>query len=106
MNDALLVVLCTTPSIEVAEKLARAIVEQRLAACANIVPTIRSLYMWNGALHDEPETLMVLKTHPNRYEALETWLKANHPYDVPEIVALPVSHGSAPYIAWVTQQTK
>ena len=103
MTEAL-VVLVTTPSAEVAAALARALVEARLAACGNVVPGLRSVYRWEGKVCDDPEALLVLKTTRARFEALRDEVLRRHPYEVPEVVALPVVAGSAPYLAWLAGQ--
>jgi periplasmic divalent cation tolerance protein len=105
MEDAL-VVLVTAPSPEQAAELARALVEERLAACGNVVPAIRSIYRWEGKVHDDAEALLVLKTTSGRFEALRERVIALHPYDVPEVLALPVAAGSAPYLAWLAAETR
>ena len=105
MTDAL-VVLVTAPSAEQAAALARALVEARLAACGNVVPGLRSIYRWEGQVRDEPEALLVLKTTRDRLEALRERVLALHPYDVPEVLALPVEAGSAAYLAWLAAETR
>jgi len=104
--DEALVVLCTAPTAEVAAELARALVEARLAACGNVVPGVRSIYRWQGRVEDEPEVLLVLKTTRERYPALRDELVRRHPYEVPEVLALPVEAGSAPYLAWLAAQVR
>jgi periplasmic divalent cation tolerance protein len=96
-----LVVLCTAPTAEVAAGLARALVEARLAACGNVVPGLRSIYRWQGRVEDEAEVLLVLKTTRERFPALRDELLRRHPSEVPEVLALPVEAGSAPYLAWL-----
>jgi periplasmic divalent cation tolerance protein len=103
-TDAL-VVLVTTPTAERAAEIARAVVEERLAACGNVVPGLRSIYRWQGAVHDEAEALLVLKTTRARFEALRDRVLALHPYEVPEVIALPIEAGSAPYLAWISRET-
>ncbi len=103
MPDVLLV-LVTAPSAEVAADLARALVEARLAACGNVVPGLRSIYRWEGAVCDEPEVLLLLKTTRDRFEALKEEVLRRHPYQVPEVVALPVEAGSTAYLDWVRGQ--
>ncbi len=103
MTDAL-VVLVTAPDAEVAARLARALVEDRLAACGNVLPGLRSIYRWEGQVHDEPEALLLLKTTRARFEALREAVLRLHPYQVPEVIALPVEAGSAPYLAWLSAQ--
>ena len=105
MTDAL-VVLVTTPSPERAAEIARALVEERLAACGNVVPGLRSIYRWEGKVQDDAEALLVLKTTRARFEALRDRVLALHPYEVPEVIALPVEAGSAPYLAWIAAETR
>ncbi len=104
MTDAL-VVLVTTPTPERAAELARALVEERLAACGNVVAGLRSIYRWEGKVQDEAEALLVLKTTRARFEALRDRVLALHPYEVPEVLALPVEAGSARYLAWIAAET-
>jgi periplasmic divalent cation tolerance protein len=104
MQDAL-VVLVTAPSPDQAAEIARALVEERLAACGNVVPAIRSIYRWEGKVHEDAEALLVLKTTRGRFEALRDRVLALHPYDVPEVIALPVEAGSADYLAWIAAES-
>jgi periplasmic divalent cation tolerance protein len=94
-----LVVLITAPP-ELAATLARSIVEARLAACVAITP-VRSIYRWQGATHDAQEVQLVVKTATARFEALRAFVRANHTYAVPEILALPVVDADREYLAWV-----
>jgi periplasmic divalent cation tolerance protein len=108
MSDAaptFVVVLCTTPSPEVSAQLARGLVEAELAACVNILPSVRSIYRWQGATHDDAESMMVIKTRAARVDELTAWLRTQHPYSEPEIIALPISAGSSSYLAWVASLT-
>jgi periplasmic divalent cation tolerance protein len=105
MTDAL-VVLVTTPTPERAAEIARALVEERLAACGNVLPAIRSIYRWEGKVEDEAEALLVLKTTRARLEALRDRVLALHPYEVPEVIALPVEGGSARYLEWIAAETR
>lgn len=98
------VALITAPDLEVAARLARAFVEERLAACVNLVPGVRSIYRWEGKVEDDAEVLLVVKTHATRREALAARLRELHPYDVPELVFLAISAGSAPYLAWIAKE--
>lgn len=100
------VVLCTAPTEEDAARLARGLVEARLAACVNLVFPIRSVYRWQDEVHDEAEHLMLIKTAPDRFEALRDWILANHPYEAPEVVALPVAAGSEAYLSWLLAETR
>lgn len=97
-----LVVLCTCPDEETAGALAAGLVEERLAACVNILPAIRSIYRWQGETCDDAEALMVIKTTAEAFAAVQDWLIDAHPYDTPEVIALPVAAGSAVYLGWVT----
>ncbi len=103
--NPILVVLCTCPDEAVAKKLAAGLVEQRLAACVNVLPGIRSIYRWQGRVQEDGEVLLVIKTPEDRYGTLEGWLLEQHPYDVPEIIALPVERGLPAYLEWVVQET-
>jgi len=96
-----LVVLVTTPSSEVGLALGRALVDERLAACVNVVPGVTSIYTWEGKREEAAETLLVIKTESPRYAALERRVLELHPYSVPEVLALPVEAGAPRYVSWV-----
>lgn len=98
------VVLVTAPDADTAAGLARALVEERLAACGNLVPGIRSIYRWEGKICDEAEVLIVLKTTAALADALRDRVVALHPYACPEVLVLPVEAGHAAYLAWVREQ--
>ena len=100
MSEAV-VILCTCPDEDTAGRLATGLVEDRLAACVNVLPGVRSIYRWQGEVQDDAEVLMVIKTTAASVTGLQTWLREAHPYDVPEIIALPVTAGSAEYLEWV-----
>ncbi len=95
------VCLCTAPDADVAAALAKGLVEQRLAACVNIVPQIRSVYRWEGEVHDDSEVLLIIKTSDTRFVQMRDWLVEAHPYDVPEVLALPIDDGAPAYVKWV-----
>lgn len=99
-----LVVYVTVPA-DKAPELARTLVERRLVACVNIVPTVRSIYHWKGEICDEAESLLVMKTSGWRFDALCRAVVELHPYDVPEVVALPIVAGHDPYLHWVDTET-
>jgi periplasmic divalent cation tolerance protein len=101
---AALVVLSTFPDADHATRVAHALVEERLAACVNLVAPVRSIYRWKGAVHDDPELLAIIKTSTDRYPALAARLAALHPYEVPEIIALPLAAGHPPYLSWLAGQ--
>ena len=96
-----IVVLTTCPDQAVASRIAQELVQSGLAACASRVGPVHSTYRWQGAVRDEPEVLLVIKTLSTRYPELEMRLKSLHPYEVPEIIALPVAAGSAEYLSWL-----
>ncbi len=100
MTDAL-VVLVTVPSVEVADRIADAVVGEGLAACVNVLGEVRSIYRWKGAIEREREILLVVKTTRDAFERLRARVLALHPYEVPEVVALPVAAGHAPYLDWI-----
>ncbi len=104
MTDTV-VVLVTTPSTEKAAEIARALVEEKLAACGNVVPAIRSIYRWEGKVQEDQEALLVLKAPRERFQELRDRVVALHPYQVPEVVALPIEMGHEPYLAWIAQST-
>jgi periplasmic divalent cation tolerance protein len=105
-DERALVVLVTAPTAEKAAELGRALVGERLAACATLVPAVRSIYRWEGKVQDEGEALLVLKTTRDRFDALRDRALALHPYEVPEVIAVPVEAGSAPYLAWLVRETR
>ena len=102
---SVLAALSTFPSPEKAAEVARTLVTEGLAACVNLVGPVRSIYAWKGELCDDQETLAVIKTTADRFEAMKARLVALHPYEVAEVIALPVVAGHAPYLAWVTAAT-
>lgn len=95
----------TCPDEGTARRIARSLVEERLAACVNIVPDMTSVYRWEGAIETAAECLLMLKTRGERLPALERRLVELHPYEVPEFVAVPVEGGSAAYLGWVVEET-
>ena len=100
------VVLCTCPDVETGRRIARTLVDERLAACVNIVAGVVSVFRWQGAVQEEGEVLLVLKTAADRLDALRERLVALHPYECPEVLALPVEAGHAPYLDWLTAETR
>jgi periplasmic divalent cation tolerance protein len=101
MNAQHVVALSTAPSVEKAAEIARALVDERLAACVNVVPGVRSIYRWKGEVCDDAEVLCVIKTRADRVEALRARLVALHPYEVPELVVMDVVGGNLPYLSWI-----
>jgi len=100
------VVLVTAPDMKTARKLARAALEARLIACANLIPRIESHYRWQGKLERGAEVLLILKTTTARLAALEKVIIAKHPYDTPEFLVLPISRGNKRYLDWVAQSVE
>ncbi|VAX26700.1 hypothetical protein MNBD_NITROSPIRAE02-772 [hydrothermal vent metagenome] len=98
------VVFITAPDEEEAVRIARTIVEERLAGCVNIVKGIRSIYSWEGKVEDEHEVLMVVKTRRDIFTVLEKRVKELHSYSVPEIILLPIMEGSPEYLEWLKHQ--
>ena len=103
MSEEVLLVLTTFADAETARQVARTLVEERLAACANLVPKIESIYRWQGKIESGAEVLVLFKTTQGRYQQFEQRLRALHPYEVPEIVALPLAGGFDPYLNWVVE---
>jgi periplasmic divalent cation tolerance protein len=101
-----IVVLITCGSEEEAAKIANSLVEERLAACVNIISPVRSTYRWEGKIWDEREWMLIIKTQKRRFEELEKKVKSLHSYSVPEIIALPIVEGSASYLKWLEENTE
>ena len=101
-----LLVFTSLPDRAAAERLAGALVEQRVAACVNILAPCKSVYRWKGAVQHDEEHPLLVKTTAERYPALEAAIRAAHPYELPEIVAVPVERGLPAYLAWVDAETK
>src|SRR2546423_3720828 len=101
-----LLVLTNVPDRAAAERLADLLVEKRLAACVNILAPCRSVYRWKGAVQRDEEHPMLIKTTAERYPALEQAIRAGHPYELPEIIAVPVERGLSEYLDWVAVETK
>lgn len=96
-----ILVLTTCPDRAAAERLARVLVEGALAACVNVLPGVRSIYRWRGALESADEHLLLIKTAAARYDKLENAIRANHPYELPEVIAVPITAGSNDYLQWI-----
>ncbi len=96
----------TAPSAAEAKKIADAVVADRLAACANIIPGMHSVYHWQGKIEEADETVIIFKTRATLFQAVEARVKELHKYSAPCIVALPVENGSKPYIDWILAETK
>ncbi|BBF93060.1 divalent-cation tolerance protein CutA [Blastochloris tepida] len=103
--DQAALVYTTWPSVVEAEAAGAALVEAGLAACVNILPGVRSVYRWQGAVERATETVMIVKTRAARTEAVATVIKARHPYDTPAIMVVPVAGGEPGYLAWIASET-
>lgn len=103
MAKQAMVVLSTAPDEQIARRIAAVLVERRLAACVNIVGGVRSLFWWEGEVQAEAEVLLICKTDDEHLDALTEALQGEHPYECPEVVALPVAGGSADYLGWITE---
>jgi periplasmic divalent cation tolerance protein len=101
-----LLVITHLPDADSAHALAAALVETRVAACVTILAPCRSVYRWQGKLEDAAEVPVLIKTLADRYAALETAIRARHPYELPEIVAVPITRGLPEYLAWVADETR
>ncbi len=101
MDPEAIVVLVTVPTPEAGGRIARALVEERLAACVSLVPGLASTFRWEGAVQTEPEALLIVKTQRSLFAALASRIRSLHPYTVPEIIALPLVAGHQPYLDWL-----
>lgn len=104
MPDALLI-LCTCPDGESAARIARALVEERLAACVNRIPGLTSVYRWQDEIHEDGEVLLLIKTRRELFESLRSRIVELHPYEIPEVIALEITAGHAPYLEWLRAET-
>ena len=97
----MIIVFTTAPNTEEADRLARSIVEAKLAACVQILPPMTSVYFWEGKVQSEPEHQLLIKTLEDRFDALSDFIRTNHSYDVPEIVAIDADKVSEEYLSWL-----
>jgi periplasmic divalent cation tolerance protein len=104
LTDAMLV-LTTLPNADAAGELAKSLIEEKLAACANVFPAVRSIYKWQGKIQDENEVLVLLKTRQEHFERLKSRILELHPYEVPEVLAIPVEQGYQAYLEWLARET-
>lgn len=105
-NIEVILVITNFPDVNIARLVAERLVTTRLAACANILSPCRSIYAWRGKIEDTEEYPVLIKTTPACYAAVEALIKEMHPYELPEIIALPVERGLPQYLAWVADETK
>lgn len=104
--EAVVLILCTVPDRETGEKIAAALTLRRLAACVNIIPGLTSVFRWQAEIQRDSEVLLMVKSTADRFSELEHLIRELHPYQLPEIIALPVSGGSEEYISWVVSETR
>lgn len=97
---------CTCPDLASAERLAGALVDERLAACVQVLPGLRSVYRWDGAVERADEVLLLIKTTRERLDALTARVRALHPYELPELLAVEAAGGSSAYLEWVAAETR
>jgi periplasmic divalent cation tolerance protein len=100
-----IVVLCTVPSEETGHAIAESLVEKKLAACVNMTGEIHSTYSWKGEVCRESERLLIIKSRPEQFASLEKEICSLHPYEVPEIVSVPILQGFHPYLSWIDEMT-
>ena len=106
MPDKFILVLITAPTLQVGEQIAAALVENRTAACVNILPEVNSVYAWKGYIHKDQEVMLVVKSREELFEDhLVPAVQAIHPYEVPEIIALPIVMGLGSYLDWIRDET-
>jgi periplasmic divalent cation tolerance protein len=96
-----LIIFCTCPNKDTAEKIARLLVETNMAACVNILPGISSIYSWKGQIESAQEHLLLIKAHKDYYQSIETTIRDLHPYELPEIIAVPIDCGLPEYLHWI-----
>ncbi len=100
------IVLCTCPDQASADHIAQTLVAEQLAACVNIIDGVKSVYLWQGEMESSHELQLIIKTHSRCYGALEQRLRALHPYELPEIIAVPIEAGLPGYLAWLDETTR
>ena len=103
MSEQYLIILNTCPDKESANRVANTLVENRIAACVNIIPGLTSVYHWQGKIERSEEYLLVIKSTQTAYEQVESTIRLTHPYELPEVIAVPLTTGFAPYLAWISK---
>lgn len=98
--------LTTCPNLRAAKRIARVLVEERLATCVNIVPVAQSVYRWHGRIESAPEQLLIIKSPKRSYANIEKRLRVLHPYELPEVIAVPITTGLRDYLAWIDNPDK
>lgn len=103
MKNDFCVVFITAPSLKEGKKIGRGLLEEKRAACVNVVNNVESLYWWDGKIENGAEVLLIIKTRKTHIKGIESWVKSHHSYSVPEVIALPVVGGSPPYLRWLEE---
>ena len=106
MDPKYIVVFITAPTTDDGRKIARTLVGEKLAACVNILPGITSIYTWQAEICEDDEVMLIVKTRAELFEILSTRVREVHPYDVPEVIAMPLTDGNAGYLHWIDQVTQ
>ena len=106
MSENILLVLTNLPDRDSAEQMADVLIENRAAACVNILAECRSVYRWQGKIETASETPLLIKTTRTAYPRVEATIRAHHPYELPEIIAVPIEAGFSSYVKWVAQETQ
>lgn len=102
-GENFLLVLCTCPSLEIAETLSTLIVSKKLAGCVNILPQVTSIYRWQDRVEKNQECMLFIKSHKAQYDHLEQLIRRHHPYQIPEIIAFPIINGLVEYLTWIKE---
>ena len=105
-EESFIVIYCTCPDSGTADALAKKLLEEKQIACANLLPGLESRYWWEGKIQEDKEVLLILKTAHSLFKAVETLILKNHPYQVPEIIALPILQGNTSYLSWIQDSVK
>lgn len=106
MNSSYIVILCTVPNLETAQQISHLVVSEKLAACSNIVPDLKSIYLWENSVQKDAELLLIMKTRAELYDQIELKIRENHPYSIPEIIAIPIIKGNSHYLKWIDDNVK
>lgn len=106
MEDEMVVIVITAPSLQICRQIATELLARKWIACANILPAVQSLYSWKGEIQDEEEVLMVCKSRSSLFPEICAGVKSLHPYKIPEIIALPIQHGLPAYLEWIEDVTQ
>ncbi len=106
MNSNSIVILTTCPDIETSKIISNSLVEHRLAACVNIIPGLESIYLWEGHVRNDSESLLIIKTSKDKYDAIESMIKTLHPYELPEVISVQIDNGFDKYLDWIDKSVQ